>query len=224
MARINQRVRNVVVEMKIAIIGAGNVGKALAASGVRAGHHVTLSSGNPDHAVEAAKATGAHAAHSNTEAVENAEIVIVAVPHDKLGDVFRGLGSAVDGKVVIDATNHVNMQNPGEVLGAASNAEEIQKRHPKVQVVKAFNYAFATRMAEPVVGGTQLDGFVVGDDQAAKDLALEFVRSIGFRPIDAGPLIMARALEGMAVLLISLQVKHGWPWQNGWKLVGPPED
>jgi NADPH-dependent F420 reductase len=210
--------------MKVAIIGAGNVGKALARSAVRAGHDVTLSAANPDHAAEAAKAAGAHAARTNTEAVNGAELVIVAVPYDRLGDVFRGLGSSVDGKIVIDATNHVNMQNPAEVLGAASNAEEIQKRHPKVHVVKALNYAFATRMAEPAVGGTHLDGFVAGDDQAAKDLVLEFVRSIGFRPIDAGPLIMARALEGMAVLLISLQVKHSWPWQNGWKLVGPPED
>src|SRR5450759_3738142 len=210
--------------MKIAIIGSGKVGKALARSGVRAGHQVTLSASSADNAAEAAKATGAHAATSNVEAVKDAEIVIVAVPYDKLGEVFRGLGSSVDGKVVVDATNHVNTQNPGEVLGTTSNAEEIQKRHSKVLVVKAFNYAFAARMAEPSVGGTRLDGFVAGDDQAAKDKVLELVKSIGFRPIDAGPLVMARVLEGMALLNITLQIRHSWPWQNGWKLVGPPED
>ena len=53
---------------------------------------------------------------------------------------------------------------------------------------------------------------------------LELVRSIGFRPIDAGPLVMSRVFEGMALLNVSLQIRHGWPWQNGWKLVGPPED
>ena len=93
-----------------------------------------------------------------------------------------------------------------------------------MQVVKAFNYAFAARMAEPTVDGVRLDGFVAGDDQAAKDKVLEFVESIGFRPIDVGPLVMARVLEGMALLNVSLQIRHGWPWQNGWKLVGPPED
>ena len=210
--------------MKIAIIGSGKVGKALARSSVRAGHQVTLSATSADNAAEAAKATGAHAATSNVEAVKDADLVIVAVPYDKLGEVFRGLGSSVDGKVVVDATNHVNTQNPGEVLGTTSNAEEIQKRHSKVLVVKAFNYAFAARMAEPSVGGTRLDGFVTGDDQAAKDKVLELVKSIGFRPIDAGPLVMARALEAMALLNITLQIRHGWPWQNGWKLVGPPED
>jgi NADPH-dependent F420 reductase len=210
--------------MKIAIIGSGKVGKALARSSVRAGHQVTLSATSADNAAEAAKATGAHAATSNVEAVKDADIVIVAVPYDKLGEVFRGLASSVDGKVVVDATNHVNTQDPGEVLGTTSNAEEIQKRHPNVRVVKAFNYAFAARMAEPSVGGTRLDGFVAGDDQAAKDKVLELVKSIGFRPIDAGPLVMARALEGMALLIITLQIRQGWPWQNGWKLVGPPED
>jgi predicted dinucleotide-binding enzyme len=210
--------------VQIAIIGAGNVGKALAKSGVRAGHKVTLSASSPKHAEEAARETGATSAASNLEAVTDAEIVIVAVPYDKLGEVFRGLGGSVDGKIVVDATNHIDTKNPGDVLNGISNAEEIQKRHPKVRVVKAFNYAFAARMAEPTVSGIRLDGFVAGDDQAAKDKVLELVESIGFRPIDAGPLVMARVFEGMALLNVTLQIRHGWPWQNGWKLVGPPEE
>ena len=210
--------------MDIAIIGSGNVGKALAKSAVRAGHSVTLSAKTADHAAEAAKATGAKAAHSNVDAVKDAEVVIVAVPYDKLGEVFRELGSSVDGKVVIDATNHVDMENPGAVLGSLSNAEEIQTRHPKVRVVKAFNYAFAFRMVDPSVNGIKLDGFVAGDDQEAKDKALELVGSIGFRPIDAGPLVMSRVLEGMSLMSISMQICNGWPWQNGWKLLGPPEE
>jgi 8-hydroxy-5-deazaflavin:NADPH oxidoreductase len=210
--------------MKIGIIGSGNVGKALAKSGLRAGHEVTLSASSPEHAEAAAKATGARAARSNTDAVKDAELVVVAVPYDKLGEVFRGLGTAVDGKVVIDATNHVNVKNPGEVLGGISNAEEIQKRHPEVKVVKAFNYAFASRIAEPTVDGVRLDGFVAADDQTAKDKVLEFVESIGFRPDDVGPLVMARALEGMALMIITLQIRNEWPWQSGWKLVGPMGD
>ncbi len=210
--------------MKIGIIGSGNVGKALARSGLRAGHQVTLSASSPEHAEAAAKATGARAASSNAQAVEGAEIVIVAVPYDKLGEVFHELGQSVDGKVVIDATNHVNREDPGAVLGGPSNAEEIQKRHSKVHVVKALNYAFASRMADPTVDGVRLDGFVAGDDQVAKDKALEFVESIGFRPVDVGPLVMARALEGMALVIITLQIRNEWPWQSGWKLVGPMGD
>ena len=50
------------------------------------------------------------------------------------------------------------------------------------------------------------------------------MKSVGFRPIDAGSLGMARALEALAALNIHLQVKHRWPWQSGWKLAGPSED
>jgi NADPH-dependent F420 reductase len=209
--------------MNIAIIGSGNVGKALARSALKAGHSVILSAKSAEHAAEAAKATGATSASTNVEAVKHAEVVIIAVPYDKLGEVFRDLGTSVDGKIVIDTTNHVDMENLAGVLSGPSNAEEIQSRHPKVKVVKAFNYAFASRMADPSVNGIKLDGFVAGDDKAAKDKALELVESIGFRPVDAGSLVMARVLEHMAVLNITLQIRHGWPWQNGWKLIGPPE-
>ncbi len=210
--------------MKVAIIGSGNVGKALAKAGVRAGHSVTLTASTPESAAEAARVTGAQSARSTAEAVKDAELVILALPSSKLDDAIRQLGSALDGKAVIDTTNRVNRQDPGQVLDGSSNAERIQAQLPKAHVVKAFNYAFHERQADPTVDGVKLDGFVAGDDRAAKDRTLEFVESIGFRPIDAGPLVMARALEGMALLIILLQIQNNWPRQNGWKLVGPPYD
>lgn len=88
-------------------------------------------------------------------------------------------------------------------------------------VVKAFNTAFAARQADPVVDGIQLDGFVAGDDGDAETAVLELVESVGFRPIDVGPLPMARTLEAMGWLNIQLQIRHGWPWQGGWKFAGP---
>src|SRR5207244_12513011 len=90
------------------------------------------------------------------------------------------------------------------VLDGSSVAEHIQKKAPQAHVVKAFNYAFASKMADPKVDGKRLDGFVAGDDEQAKQKTLQFVESIGFRPIDAGPLAMARALEGLASLHINL--------------------
>jgi predicted dinucleotide-binding enzyme len=210
--------------MNIAIIGAGNVGKALATAGVRAGHDVTLAATTPESAAEAAKATGAKAARSSVEAVKDAELVILAVPSSKLDDVIGQLGSALTDKAVIDTTNRVNRQDPGAVLDGSSIAERIQKQLPKAHVVKAFNYAFHERQVDPMVDGLKLDGFVAGDDQAAKDKTLRFAESIGFRPIDAGPLVMARVLEGMALLIILLQIQNNWPRQNGWKLVGPPHE
>src|SRR2546426_10377630 len=210
--------------LRIAIIGSGNVGKALAGAATRAGHHVTLSARSPEKAREAAQVSKAHAASSNRDAVKDAELVVLAVPPDKVDEVVGGLSPELDGKVIIDVTNRVDMKDPGKTLDGSSMSEHIQKKAPKAHVVKAFNYIFASKMADPKVNGKPLDGFVAGDDEQAKQKALQFVESIGFRPIDAGPLVMARALESMASLNILLQIKNNWPWQNGWKLVGPPEE
>jgi predicted dinucleotide-binding enzyme len=90
-------------------------------------------------------------------------------------------------------------------------------------VVKAFNTALASRQADPVVDGVALDGYLAGDDDQAKGTVAELVDSIGFRPIDVGPLVMARALEALALLNIMLQIRNNWPWQAGFKLVGPTQ-
>ena len=73
-------------------------------------------------------------------------------------------------------------------------------------MVKAFNTIFASHQSDPVVDDLQLDGFVAGDDDVAKEQVLALVASLGFRPIDTGPLAMARALEGMGMLNISLNM------------------
>lgn len=207
--------------MKIAIIGAGNVGKALSGSFVRAGHDVTISSQHPDNARAAAAESGAKAAATNAEAIPDADVVVLAVPYGVLAEVVDELGDALNGKVVVDATNPLRPDYQGLAVEGTSAAEQVQARVKGAKVVKAFNTALAARQADPVVDGTALDGYVAGDDEQAKATVLELARSIGFHPIDAGPLELARALEAMALLNIMLQIRNGWTWQTGWKLVGP---
>jgi NADPH-dependent F420 reductase len=207
--------------MQIAIIGSGNVGKALAGSFTRAGHDVTLTASNPDHARDAAAQSGGRAAESNREAATAAELVVLAVHNPAVDGVVAELGDALAGKVVVDVTNRVDPANPGSTLDGTSAAEQIQARAPEARVIKAFNTAFASRQADPVVEGVALDAFIAGDDDQAKQAVAELAGSIGFRPIDAGPLVMARALEAMALLNITLQLRNNWPWQAGFKLVGP---
>jgi 8-hydroxy-5-deazaflavin:NADPH oxidoreductase len=207
--------------VNIAIIGAGNVGKALAGASVKAGHSVTVSSEHPENAQFLADQVGARAVASNGDAVAGADIVVLAVPYDAVLDIVDELGGALNGKIVVDATNQVRPDTSGLINEGTSVAEMIQARATKARVVKAFNTALAARQAEPTVHDTQLDGFVAGDDADAKATVLAYVGSLGFHPIDAGPLVMARALEAMALLNIFLQVRNGWAWQSGWKLVGP---
>ena len=91
--------------MQIAIIGAGNVGRALATSLTRAGHDVTIAAAHTEHAAEAADQAGATAAPSNAAAVSGADVVVLAVPAQSIGQIAGELGSSLDGKVVVDVSN-----------------------------------------------------------------------------------------------------------------------
>jgi NADPH-dependent F420 reductase len=211
--------------MDIAIIGAGNVGRALTSSLTRAGHHVTVSSAKGDSARATADQFGATAAGSNGAAVEGADVVILAVPYAAIDTVLAEVGQAVRGKVLVDASNPIKPDYSGLATNGTSGAEAVQDSAPQARVVKAFNTVLASRQADPrVAGGLRTDGFVAADDDDAKRTVLGLLEDIGFNPVDAGGLSAARYLEGMAWLNISMQMAHGWSWQAGWKLVGPDGD
>lgn len=203
--------------MDIAIIGAGNVGAALAGALAHAGHRVTISAKTPGHAAQVAQATGTGAASSNKDAVAGNDVVIFAVPGTAFDDLVTELGQDLAGKVVVDVSNRPTPDASGP---GTSAAEELQARIPDASVVKAFNTAFATRQADPSVDGVSADGFVAADDDVAKAKVLRIVESIGFRPVDAGSLAIARTLEGMAWLNISRNMQGG-TWQDAWVLLGP---
>ena len=198
----------------IAIIGAGNVGRALATSARRAGYDVIVSSSDPEDAQAVATATGATVAANNREAAAAAGIIVLAVPYPALATIAAELAETLTGKVVVDVTNRPIQSGP-------AIAEDLQAQLPEAHIVKAFNTAFASRQADPVVDGVPADAFVAGDDAEAKAAVLTLAEAIGFRPIDAGGLDVAGTLEGMAWLNISLNAQNGWVWQDAWKLVGP---
>jgi len=207
----------------IAIIGAGNVGRALATSFVRAGHSVTVASRDPEDAGSVAAATGARVATSNTQAVAAAGIVVLATPFTSAPEIAAEIGDAVNGRIVVDATNRMSFgANGPDIDTTTSNAEELAALLPGASVVKAFNTVFASHQSDPIAEGVQLDGYVAGDDADAKAKVLDLVASIGLDPVDVGPLARARQLEGLAFLNITLNIAHGGTWRSGWKLVGAP--
>jgi 8-hydroxy-5-deazaflavin:NADPH oxidoreductase len=209
--------------MRIAILGAGNVGGALAAAAVRAGHSVVVAASKPQSARDAAAGAGAEAAVDNAEAVRGAEIVVLAVPHSAVAGIAKEIADVVGDAVVVDSTNPLDDTYTGLTTQGVSAAEELQRQLPAAQVVKAFNTVFAGRHADPAEDGTPLDAFIAGDQADAKTTVAGFARSLGYRPLDVGGLRMARTLEEMAFLNISLNASNGLPWQSAWKLVGPTE-
>lgn len=205
--------------MRVAIIGAGAVGAGLAEAAVAAGHQVTVAAAHHENAVKVAANVGATAAATTTEAASDADVVVLAVPAGVAGAVLAEVKNP--GAVVLDATNPLNETFSDLTTGATSQAEQLAAGAPGVRLVKAFNTVFASRLGQPGEDGQPLDGYYAGDDEDAKRVAADLLASLGFRPIDAGGLRMARSLEELAFLNITLNARHGWPWRSGWRLAGP---
>ena len=207
--------------MKIAVIGAGNVGASFARSAVAAGHSVTLSASSPVKAAEVAASVGAAGAASNVEAVTGTDLVVLAVPHPAVAPVAAEIRDAVVGVPVLDASNPLNATYSDLAITGTSGAGDLQALLPGSPVVKAFNTVFASRYAAPTQDGHPLPVFVAGDDAAAKATVSELAASMGFQSLDVGGLRQARGLEELAFLNIGLNAANGWSWQSAWTLVGP---
>jgi len=189
---------------KIAILGKGNVGGALARGLARSYAHVQ-SIGNDKTAQRLA--------------VTQADVVIHAVPFPALDDVVGNLGSLLDGKVVVDATNALTPDYQLALGYTTSGAEELQKKLSGARVVKAFNTIFAQHMDSGKVGSTPLSVLVASDEAAAKETVVALAKDLGFETVDAGPLKNARQLEPVGFLNIQLGYMLGLGTEIGFKLV-----
>lgn len=192
--------------MKIAILGSGNVGGTLAAGWARKGHTVTLAARDPnsEKTRAAAQASGANV-KPISQAVREAEVILLATPWDAVGDALKSAGSLA-GKVLLDATNPLKPQLAGLTHGKdTSGGEFVASLATGARVVKVFNTIGAQNMAD----GKGLTMFLCGDDEAAKKAAATLARDVGFEPVDVGPLSEARLLEPFALLWITLAYKRG---------------
>jgi 8-hydroxy-5-deazaflavin:NADPH oxidoreductase len=207
--------------MRIAVIGAGNVGGGFSRAAVAAGHDVVVSAAHPEKAQALASEVGAQSASSNTEAVRDAQVVVLAVPASEAPAVAAEVASAAPGAVVVDATNPLNATFDGLAIEGTSGAEAVQRAAGSTPVVKAFNTVFASRYAAPAEQGTPLTVLVAGDDAAARGTVAELATSLGFAPVEAPSLRFARTLEELAFLNITLNAGKGWVWQNHFQIVGP---
>ncbi|WP_371158280.1 NADPH-dependent F420 reductase [Jannaschia sp. 2305UL9-9] len=192
--------------MNVAILGAGNVGTGLARALSTTRHGVVLAGRDPAKARKAADAAGSEThpvqSASLSDAIAQAEIVILALPFDAAEDLAKDHGFA--GKIVIDPTNPVKDDFSGLALGFdTSAAERIAAAAPEARVVKGFNTLFAQVYENgPDMGGTPVPVFLASDDDAAKQAAMRIAGDAGFDAVDSGPLSNARYLEPLAYLNI----------------------
>lgn len=185
--------------MKIAVIGAGNVGATLGRRFAEVGYSVVFGVPRPE---EYADADLAGPAMAVTEAAIDADAVLLAVPYVAAKGVIEACGGLA-GKIVIDATNPLGMTPEGLSLTAGfstSGAEELAVAAPDARFVKCFNQTGFANMATPA--GSMI--FVCGDDAEANEAVRKLASDIGFDAIAIGGLAKARLLEPLAMLWIHL--------------------
>lgn len=176
------------VDMKITIVGAGNVGQALARGLLRAGHDVRLAVRRP---VPDAPAPTVAVPGS----ADGADVVVLAVPFVAVREAMADLAPPA-GVVLVDATNPFGRPVPD---GRASGAQYVASLAPSARVVKAFNVLGAEHLADPeLAGGVRALLPVAADDDAARALVRSLARDLGFDAVDVGGLAAAHLLEEAA--------------------------
>lgn len=207
--------------MKIAIIGTGNVGRALGTSWAKKGHQVIFGSRDPhsEKVGQVVTVAGPSAgAATIAEAGAVAEVIVLAVPWNTMQSVIEALGE-VAGKIIVDATNPIG---PGFQLAlgtTTSGAEQVAGWASGARVVKAFNTTGWENMADPIYQGQPIAMFICGDDAEAKAAVTKLAQDLGFEVADTGPLATARYLEPLAMVWIHLAMVQKQGRQVAFRLV-----
>ena len=210
--------RTLAPTMKIAIIGAGNLGGALGKSWAKAGHTIIFGVRDPvggKTKPPLAEIGGAATSVLVPDAVRSADVIVLATPWGAVPDVLRTMGE-LRGKILIDCTNPLFLNAEGSLslsLGSStSGAEEIARLAPGARVAKAFNTYGWENFANPGYpgyGDLKPVMFYCSDDDDAKEVVEKLAADLGFEPVDTGGLGMARSLEPLALMWIRLSVRDG---------------
>jgi predicted dinucleotide-binding enzyme len=172
----------------------------------RAGHEVVFSYASSEQKLKtlARDAGGKSRAATPREAVQNADVVFLAVHWTRIDDVLTQAGD-LSGKVIVTCSLPMNQDNTALVVAhTSSGAEELARKIPKARVVAAFQTVpsevlFNVYEASRKTGRPSL--VYCGDDELAKSTTAKLIRDAGFDPIDAGPLRIARFTEPFALLV-----------------------
>jgi len=201
--------------MKLAIIGAGNVGGTLGkAWAQKAGHEIFFGVRDPSGAKtqSAVRTVGARAqAGTAAQAAAFGEMIVLTTPWPATEAAIRSMGNLA-GKIILDATNPLARGPDGitlEIGHSTSAGEKVQEWAKGASVFKTLNTTGFGNMAEPIYHGEKSLMFVAGDDAASKPKVIDLVGSLGFDVVDAGPLRNARLLEAHAMLWIDLALARG---------------
>ncbi|MGK8520799.1 NADPH-dependent F420 reductase [Nocardia asteroides] len=197
--------------MRIGIIGAGAMARALGGGWGAAGHEVLVGARSSGAAAESAAAIGARAG-TIADAAVFGEVVLLALPVPALPEVLRAVGDTLRGRTIVDCTNAYAPDAAAPegatafVLAQDAVAASIAAQAPGAHVVKAFNLCAAEVWAAKtrIFDGRRLAVPLCGDDATAVATVAALAEDLGVRAIPAGGLHRARYLEAMSVFTVGL--------------------
>ena len=195
--------------MRIGILGSGLMGAKLGTLFAWAGHDVVFSYARSERKLERLAREAGHGARAGTpaEAARASDVLLLAVHWSRVGDVLKQAGN-VAGKVIVTCSMPMNADNTELVIArTSSGAEALAKRVRRARVVAAFG----TIPSEVLFGVFEARRrkrrpslVYYGDDRGAKRVAAKLIRDVGFDPVDAGPLRVARYAEPFTMLIAQL--------------------
>ena len=196
--------------MRIGILGSGLMGGKLGTIFTRAGHDVVFSYARSQTKLErrARDAGGKARAGSPREAALNADALLLAVHWSRVDDVLKQAGD-LSGKVIVTCSLPMSADDTRLVIAhTSSGAEALAKKARKADVVSAFSSVPSEVLFDvfDAKRRTRRRPSLVycGDDQDAKDVAASLIRDVGFEPVDAGPLRIARYVEPFSLAMAQL--------------------
>ena len=202
--------------MKIAIIGSGNVGSALAQGWAKANHEISFGVRNQEEFKGNRLGTMKNiAVASIAEAVAKSEVVVIAAVPQAVQSIVEAMGD-VSGKIIIDTMNSVRVK-PEPFL---NTTEALLKLTACKDIVKCFNTTGAENMANPIYNGKGIDLFYAGDSEKAKNVARQLAKDLGFESVyDFGGSDKFNLLEQFAMSWINLAIMQGYGRGFAFKVV-----
>jgi 8-hydroxy-5-deazaflavin:NADPH oxidoreductase len=203
--------------MKIAIIGTGNVGGALATKWANKGHEINLGVRDVNNFKGKELLNNSNTkAMSIADAVKQSEVILMATPAPMAIEVAKSLGDTT-GKVIIDTANIVMGRGPE---GFNNVADAILANTQTKDVVKCFNTTGFNNMQNPVYGSEAIDIFVAGDSEKGKQIATQLALDAGFSNCyDVGGNDKFQLMEQFAFFWINLAMFKGQGREIGFKLM-----
>jgi predicted dinucleotide-binding enzyme len=211
-------------EMKVGILGSGDVGRALARGFLGLGHPVKIGTREPGKLGDwlASAGEGASAGTFN-EAAKFGDLIVLATLGTGTEHALQMAGPEnFHGKVVIDATNPLDFSGgmpPKLFVGHTDSlGERIQRWLPSARVVKAFNTVGNAFMVNPKFPGGPPDMFLCGNDESAKTLVSQICGHFGWGVIDIGGIEGSRYLEPMCLVWVLHGARTG-SWSHAFKML-----